>query len=72
MDGPAPSRSPPDYHAGMAKIETKQVTLHIGTRKGAKELSKLLADGWQIVSEHKRGILEWKPGQVDYVLTRSR
>lgn len=56
----------------MAKIETKQVTLHIGTRKGAKELSKLLADGWQIVSEHKRGILEWKPGQVDYVLTRSR
>lgn len=56
----------------MTKLETKQVTLDIGTRRGAKELSKLLQAGWTVVSEHKRGLMQWKPGQVDYVLTRSR
>lgn len=54
------------------KVETKRVTLDIARKKGANELSRLLADGWQIISEHKRGALQWKPGFVDYVLTRER
>lgn len=55
----------------MAKPQVKKVTLPISTKAGAKKLAALLADGWVIISEHKRGIFEFKPGQVDYVLTKS-
>jgi len=54
-----------------AKAKVKKVTIDIRTRGGAKKLANLKADGWEILSEHKRGVLEWKPGQVDYVLTKS-
>jgi len=57
---------------GKPKIETKRVTLDIARKKGAEELVKLRAEGWQVLSEHKRGALQWRPGQVDYVLTRER
>ena len=53
------------------KTETKKVTLAINTKAGARELVKLREQGWEVVSEHKRGALEWKPGQIDYVLTRT-
>jgi hypothetical protein len=52
----------------MAK--SKKVTLDISTRRGARKLVKLQEQGWEIVSEHKRGALAWKPGQVDYVLKK--
>lgn len=52
--------------------ETKRVTLDIARRGEAKKLTKLISEGWAVVSEHKRGILEWKPGQVDYVLMRTK
>lgn len=52
------------------KVETKQVTLDIRHNKGARELVKLQEQGWEIVSEHKRGLLDFSPGQVDYVLRR--
>jgi len=54
------------------KVETKRVTLDIARKKGANELAHLLADGWKVITEHKRGALQWKPGYVDYVLTRER
>jgi len=53
------------------KVETKSVTIDIARKSGAKQLVKLQEEGWEIVSEHKRGALQWKPGQVDYVLKRS-
>ena len=49
---------------------TKRITLDIRTKSGARKLAALVADGWGIISEHKRGLREWKPGQVDYVLTK--
>lgn len=49
---------------------TKHITLDIRTKGGARKLAALVADGWVIISEHKRGLFEWKPGQVDYVLTK--
>lgn len=52
------------------KMKVKKVTLNISSRSGAKKLAGYKADGWEILSEHKRGALEWKPGQVDYVLTK--
>lgn len=52
--------------------EVKRATIDIGTKKGARQLAKLLADGWEIQSEHKRSIAQWKPAQVDYVLTRTQ
>lgn len=53
------------------KPQVKKVTLNIGSKAGAQKLANLKAEGWEIISEHKRSILEWKPGQVDYVLTKS-
>lgn len=54
------------------KTETRRVTLDPARKKHAQELAELVADGWQILTEHKRGALQWKPGYVDYVLTRER
>lgn len=53
------------------KREVMRATIDIGTKKGAKKLAALLSDGWEIQSEHKRSIAQWKPAQVDYVLTRN-
>lgn len=55
-----------------AKAEVKRVTLDIARKKDAKKLAALVADGWEILSEHKRGLMEWSPGQIDYVLTRKK
>ena len=52
------------------KQQVKKVTLDIRRKKDAKKLAKLLEDGWVIVSQHKRSLLQWKPGWIDYVLTR--
>lgn len=52
------------------KPQVKKVTLDIRRKSGAKKLAELRAQGWEILSEHKRGIGDWKPGQVDYVLTK--
>ncbi len=54
----------------MPRQKVKKVTLNIRLKSGSRKLNKLLADGWVIQSQHKRGALEWKPGQVDYVLTK--
>jgi len=54
----------------MSRPKTKKVTLNIRRKSEARKLAKLLADGWVIASEHKRGALSWKPGYVDYVLTK--
>ena len=54
------------------KIETRTVTLNISNKRDAKKLVELKMDGWEVVSEHKRGLLEFKPGQVDFVLSRTR
>lgn len=54
----------------MGRTQTKKITLNPGRRKDARKLTRLLDDGWVIVSQHKRGLLSWKPGWVDYILTR--
>nr|DAJ17723.1 MAG TPA: Protein of unknown function (DUF2674) [Siphoviridae sp. ctvS314] len=54
----------------MNRPKTKKITLDIRRKSEARKLTKLLAEGWVIVSEHKRGALSWKPGYVDYVLTK--
>lgn len=54
----------------FGKPKTKTLTLDIRRKSEARKLTKLLEDGWVIVSEHKRGALEWKPGQVDYILKK--
>ena len=55
---------------GKPKVEVKKVRIDISTKRGAKELVALKQDGWEVISEHKRGALEWFPGQVDFVLQR--
>ncbi|ROS78951.1 DUF2510 domain-containing protein [Cellulomonas sp. PhB143] len=57
--------------ARKPKVETKQITLDVSRKKAARELVALQEAGWEIVSEHKRSIGEWKPGQVDYLLRRA-
>ena len=54
----------------MPRQKVKKVTLNIRRKSGSRKRSTVLADGWVIQSQHKRGALEWKPGQVDYVLTK--
>lgn len=53
------------------KPRVKHVRIDISSKAGARKLAKLTADGWVILSSKKRGALEWFPGQVDYVLTKS-
>lgn len=53
------------------KPQVKKVTLNLRRNSDAKKLAKLVADGWTVLSEHKRSMREWKPGQVDYVLTKT-
>lgn len=55
---------------GATMPRTKRITLDIRTKSGARKLAGLVADGWVIISEHKRGLFEWKPGQIDYVLAK--
>ena len=31
----------------------------IGSSSGAKRLEELIADGWEIVSERRKGALDW-------------
>lgn len=54
----------------MSRPKTKKITLDIRRKSEARKLTKLLAEGWVIVSEHKRGLFSWKPGFVAYVLTK--
>ena len=50
------------------RTKTKRVTLNPRSKSHVRKLGRLLADGWVIVSEHKRGLLSFSPGFVDYVL----
>jgi hypothetical protein len=52
------------------RTKTKRVTLNPRSKSHARKLGRLLADGWVIVSEHKRGLLSFRPGFVDYILTK--
>ena len=51
-------------------MRTKRVTLNPKSRSHARKLGRLLADGWVIVSEHKRGLLSFRPGFVNYIMTK--
>ena len=51
--------------------KTKTLTINPARKAEAKKLNKLLDEGWEIVSQQKRGLFEWKPGQVDYVLRKA-
>lgn len=53
------------------RTKTKRVTLNPRNKSHARKLGNLLADGWVIISEHKRGLLAFKPGFVDYILTKT-
>lgn len=52
------------------KQQVKTVTLNITRKKDAKKLADLTADGWHVLSEHRRSVWISKGGQVDYVLTK--
>ena len=54
------------------KFESKHVRLDTAHKSGARKLNALLSDGWEVVSQQKRGALEWHPGQVDFVLRRQK
>lgn len=54
------------------KDEIKKVTINLDLKKDVKKLQKLLEEGWEILSEHKRGALQWKHGQIDYVLIKRK
>ena len=40
------------------RAEVKQVTIDTGSQEGAVELVKLQEEGWEIVSQQKRGAFE--------------
>ena len=52
------------------RTKTKRITLNPRSNSHARKLGRLLDDGWVIVSEHKRGLLSFSPGCVDYILTK--
>ena len=52
------------------RTKTKLVTLNPSNKSHARKLGSLLAYVWVNVSEHKRGLLSFSPGFVDYVLTK--
>ncbi|MDN4616423.1 hypothetical protein P5G50_18400 [Leifsonia sp. F6_8S_P_1B] len=59
------------------KFETKTLKLKTtrgsgrDKKKGERQLAELIADGWEIVSEHRKGALEW--GNKDtYILRRAK
>jgi hypothetical protein len=57
-------------------IETKTVKLDmsskiLGKSPGARELERLLKEGWEIVSERKSGALEWGY-KTEFTLRRIR
>lgn len=54
----------------MSKKNAKRITLDPSRKSHARKLAALLEDGWVIVSQHKRSIMSWKPGWVDYTLVR--
>lgn len=54
----------------MGKKKVTTITINPAQRSGQKKLEKMLNGGWRIVSESRRGALQWKPGQVDYVLEK--
>jgi hypothetical protein len=53
------------------KTEIKVLTVNLQRKKEVEKLVRLQSEGWKIQSEHKRGALEWKPGQIDYVLIKT-
>ena len=55
---------------GMGKKKVTTITINPAQRSGQKKLEKMLNGGWRIVSESRRSALQWKPGQVDYVLEK--
>lgn len=57
--------------AKKPKVGSKSITLSSTSRFDVQKLAELQAEGWQIISQHKRGLAQWKPGQIDYVLTRT-
>lgn len=44
------------------RAEVKQVTIDTGSQEGAVELVKLQEEGWEIVSQQKRGGLRVEAG----------
>jgi len=55
----------------QAPYETMTVKLDMGLKGGQRKLEKLVADGWEIVSERKKGALEWGT-KTAYTLRRAR
>lgn len=49
----------------------KTLTLEPKNRSHMKKLEEHLNDGWEIVSQEKRGLIAFKPGQIDYVLRKA-
>lgn len=54
-----------------AKYETKTIKLDLHSRSGKKKFEKLIADGWETVRQHDKGILEWGY-KTDLVLRRPK
>lgn len=54
------------------KDEIKRIAVNVSYKKDLKKLQRYLDDGWEILSEHRRSALSWKPGWIDYVLVRKR
>lgn len=59
----------PDAGARL-QLETKEVRLQLGTKKGDRELAKLIKDGWTVASKTPRKITQWDPTATDLTLTR--
>lgn len=55
----------------MGELETKALRIDLRTRRGKRQLEKLLQDGWSVASQSTRGALAWSPGQTDVVLART-
>ena len=53
------------------KLETMNLTLDMRYGPDKRKLNKLLKKGWTIAVQSTRSSLSFKPGQIDFVLTRS-
>lgn len=54
----------------FGKSKTKRIVLNTRLKGEARKLTKLLDDGWEIIHQRERGILEFgKPG-TEFILRK--
>lgn len=52
------------------KPKIKRIRLDMRSPFACRKLARYLADGWQVLDSHQRGLFAFFPGQTDYTLIK--